>query len=182
MEKHGRLSEGDCAEITSQKWYAECMFLLAERQSKAGDLALALDTCDRSRYARFCTWHLVQDQVQATMSLSMAEAEGRIVAFKGARAIPDAPYQFWLTRFREQGGEGRPVDEHTCETLRDPGACYLAVEGHVRKTLDVLGRASLRTVCAAEPGRRAMSKGQPSWRMGPVATRVEERWVEERCR
>ncbi len=182
MEQHHRLSEADCAGIASQKWYAECMFLLAERQSKTGDLALALQTCERSRYARFCSWHLLQDQVQETLDLSMAQAEGRIVAFKDAKPIPDAPFQFWLTRFREQGASGTSVDEHECETLRDRGACYLAVEAHVRRTLDTLGRASLRTVCASEPGKRAMSKGQPSWKMGPVASRVEQRWVEERCR
>lgn len=182
LEQHQRLSDADCAEITSVKWYAECLFQLAERQADAGELALGLQTCDRSRFARSCTWHLLQDQVQATLTLPPVEAEPRIEAFRGVRTLPDAPYQFWLTRFREQGGLGRSVDEADCDGLRDRRACELAVEAHVRRTLEVLGRASLRTVCAAEPGRRAMSKGQPSWAPGPVASGTEERWVAERCR
>jgi len=182
LEAHQRLSDADCAEIHDQKWYAECLFQLAERQSLGGDLALGLATCDRSRFARPCAWHLLQDQVQATLDLSAAEAEPRIDLFKGTRTLPDAPEQFWLTRFREQGGLGRPVDEADCATLRDPDACRIAVASHVRKALDALGRASLRTVCDAEPGQRAMTKGRPAWVAGPTASAEEARWVAGHCR
>lgn len=182
LESHQRLSDADCSEIRDQKWYAECLFQLAERQSAGGDLALGLSTCDRSRFARSCTWHLLQDQVEATLDLSPAEAEPRIDLFKGVRTLPDAPEQFWLTRFRELSGAGRPVDEADCDGLRDPEACRIAVASHVRRALEALGRASLHTVCDAEPGQRATTKGRPAWVAGPIASAEEARWVATHCR
>lgn len=181
LEAHHRLSEEDCAEIQSPRWSAECLFQLAERQSAAGDLDLALLTCERSRFARFCAWHLLQDEVQAGLDEPVDVAEARVDRFRGARAIPDALHQFWLIRFREQGAAGETLDEADCEDSRDPVACRHAVEDHVRRVMDALGKASRHSTCLAEPGQRATTRGGPAWKPGPVANAAEARWVAERC-
>lgn len=182
IEAHDRLSEQDCAEITEAKWSSECLFQLAERQSHAGDLQLGLRTCERSTFGRACSWHLLQDEVQASMEERPSVAEDRIADFRGARLIPDAPFQFWLTRFREGAALGRTVDEADCDELKDADPCRKAVEDHVRRSLELQWRASRKSVCEAAPGQRAMSHGKPAWVSGHIAAEAEARWVNERCR
>ena len=183
LEQHGRLSEADCGGIKDQKWYGECLFQLAERQAGAGDLALALSTCDRSSFGRACVWHLLQDEVQASMADRPLVAEARIAEFRGARLIPDAPFQFWLTRFRETGGAGATIDEADCDELRDADPCRKAIEDHVRRSLELQWRANRASVCNAPEGQRAMSHGKPAWSMdGHIAKDAERRWASERCK
>lgn len=183
IEQHGRLTEQDCGAISDKKWYGECLFQLAERQAAAGDLALALSTCDRSSFGRACVWHLLQDEVQASLSDRPSIAEARIAEFRGARLIPDAPFQFWLTRFREQGGAGVMITEADCDELRDADPCRKAIEDHVRRSLELQWRANRASVCAAPPGERAMNHGKPAWSTeGHIAADAEARWARERCR
>ena len=182
IEQHGRLSDRDCASIADQKWSGECLFQLAERQAHAGDLPLALKTCDRSIFGRACTWHLLQDEVQASLDLHPSEAEARIAGFQGNRLMPDAAFQFWLTRFREGAGQGRTVDEVDCDELKDADPCRKAVEDHVRRSLELQWRASRGSVCSSPAGERAMNHGKPAWAQGHIAAEAEARWYDERCR
>lgn len=182
MEANQRLDPADCVDLAVPKWHEECLFMLAERQSHAGDLRLGLQTCETSRFRRSCTWHLLQDKVQSTLDSSGTEAERALDDFEAERSLPDAAYQFWVIRLREAGAVGRPVDETDCNTSRDPAACRRAVEAHVRRILDTLGRAGLASVCKAEPGARAMNRGKPAWVAGPLTSASEAAWVRERCR
>ena len=182
LEQYHRLAETDCAELQVMKWREECLFQLAERQNASGDLALGLATCNRSRYARPCSWHLVQDEVEASLGDAPSVAEPRIDKFKGVRSLPDAPLQFWLIRFREQSAAGKPIDEADCDGLRDPIACRNAVQEHIQQVLDTMSGKALQTVCRAAPGERVKTAGKPAWAMGPIATATDARWAGEHCR
>ena len=182
LERHHRLSPEDCGELTTQKWHAECLFQLAERQGRAGELSAALQTCASSLYARFCSWHLLQDQVQASLDDAPVVAEARLDGFAGVTVLPDAAFQFWMIRFREQATDGRSLDESDCHGLRERGECERAVVEYVRRKLDAISHGRMPAVCGGTPGRRAMAHGQPAWKAGPLATSAEDAWVAERCR
>ena len=182
MSQNNRLQDADCAELTVSKWHEECLFMLGERISASGNLALGLQTCERSRFARSCTWHLLQDKVQATMDQPPATAERVLDHFQRVPSLPDATYQFWVIRLREAAELGRPVDEADCIPSRDPAACRRAVEAHVRRILDTLGRGGLASACKAAPGARATTGGKPAWLPGPITLAVEANWVREKCR
>jgi hypothetical protein len=181
MESWNRLDPADCESMESPLWRDECLFLLGERQLAAGDLALGLATCEQTRFRRNCAWHLVQDEVQATLELPAPEAEERILAFADATPIPDAAMQFWIIRFRERAGAGYALDEADCETLQDPIPCRAAVERHIHGILDARVKRKLAETCDAKPGERATLNGEPAWTVGEVSLRAEASWVETRC-
>ena len=181
MEVWARLEPSDCEIVESTVWRDECIFLLGERQWQNGDLDGGLRTCEQSRFRRNCAWHLIQDEVQASLEMTAVEAEQRISGFVNARAVPDAGMQFWTIRFREQAGLGRVLDASDCEQLSEPIACRAAVERHVLTILDSQSTRDLPSVCAAEVGQRATLNGQPAWLMDAVTQQAEALWVRTRC-
>ena len=181
MEVWSRLEDSDCEIVESPLWHDECLFLLGERQWQGGDLALGLRTCEQSRFRRNCAWHLIQDEVQASIALPADEAEARIASFVEARAVPDAAMQFWTIRFREQAGEGMVLNAADCEGLRDAIACRAAVERHVLAILDAQSSRDMQAVCTAPRGGRATLNGQPAWIDDAVTGQAEALWVRTRC-
>ncbi|MDP6932836.1 MAG: hypothetical protein QGG40_07955 [Myxococcota bacterium] len=192
MEAHERLDETDCRTLDNDLWHDECFFLLAERQAASGGLAQGLDTCQTTAFARYCSWHLLQDEVQDSLQEPAAEAEARLTAFRETRTLPDAAFQFWTIRFREQAGDGRPLDERDCTGLEDSESCIHAVQAHIRKMLDARARAARKkssdttpsrpAVCELEPGSRVKIRQAPAWSSGPVAQAAESDWVRDHCR
>lgn len=181
LESHDRLAEADCGELQDPVWHDECLFQLAERRRAAGDLAEAIRTCHRTRFSRPCAWHLLQDEVQASIDLPAPEAEARLQPFAAADPLPDAAFQFWMIRFREQGTRGRTVDEADCASLQDPSQCRRALQSHIHRMLEALGNLDLQKTCAREPGTRANVRGAPAWVLGSLALETERQWEAEFC-
>ncbi len=181
MERFERLQWADCETVERGLWVDECYFQMAERQRASGDLAGALRICENIRFARFCVWHLLQDEVEASLDEAPAVAEARLLPFVGSRALPDAAVQLWVIRFREAAGHGRVLDEADCATLQAPEPCQRAVNAHVRTILDSVSRSQRERLCAQELGKRAFVGTSPAWRLGPLTTAAESRWVFERC-
>ena len=181
MERHGVLEEAECDAVQSDLWQDECRFLLAERLRASGDLTLAIDTCNRTRFARKCAWHLVQDEAQASVDEAPAVAEARIAPFLVSRPVPDAGLQFWIIRFREQAAAGQQIDERVCDEVVDRQTCVEGFFRHLASVLDALGRARLDEMCAAEVGARATTGGQTAWAEGPLARSAESRWAGTHC-
>jgi hypothetical protein len=182
MERWESLEPALCAGLEDPLWADECRFQLAERQRAAGDLAAGLATCERTRFRRSCAWHLVQDEAESAADEELATAEARIPALMTSRAIPDAPLQFWLVRFREGSARGQVLDEAACGALLDPQSCEQAVWAWVRAMLDELGKRDPARLCDRPLGERVHNvEGEPAWRPGPIATGAEQRWVHERC-
>ena len=181
MERFNLLDAGSCAVVKAPVWRDECLFLLAERQWRAGELEVGLATCLGTRFRRMCNWHLLQDEVEATLDAPASEAEARLIAYQAVARMPDGPQQFWLIRLRERAAQGIPVDEADCEGLHDPAGCLDGVRVHVRAQLEALGKANLAALCRKEAGARVMNGKQPAWRRGPVAAEAEDRWVADRC-
>ena len=182
MERFDRLEPADCETVERGLWVDECYFQMAERRRAAGDLAGALATCERIRFARFCDWHLLQDEVEASIDEAPAAVEARLAPFVGLRALPDAAVQLWVIRFRERAGRDHILDERDCDGLKAPGPCQKAVNAHVRSILDSLGRAHKDQLCDKPLGQRARLGDGPAWLLGPLTEAAESRWVFERCR
>ena len=181
MEIWSRLDPADCDQMGESLWRDECLFLLGERHWRAGDLKLGLETCEQTRFRRNCGWHLIQDEVQASLEMSAIEAEERIIPLADSKSIPDAALQFWVIRFTEQAGNGRIIDEQECDGLSHPEPCRSAIERRIKKVLDSAGRKQLDRVCEAKPGERATLRRQPAWRSGPLSLAVEQEWVDQHC-
>jgi len=181
MERHRVLDEAECDGVQSDLWRDECRFLLAERQRASGDLALAIDTCNSTRFARKCAWHLVQDEAQASVDEAPAVAEARITPFLVSRPVPDAALQFWIIRFREQAAAGKQLDERVCDEVIDRQTCVEGFFRHLATVLDALGRARLERVCAKDGDALATTGGEPAWAEGPLARAAESRWVRAHC-
>lgn len=181
MERWEHLDPASCDALTDPVWADECRFQLAERQRAAGKLAIAIQTCEGTRFRRSCAWHLLQDEAQAAATEDAAAAEERLAPFRASRSIPDAPLQFWKMWFRERSADDHALDEAVCAGLAAPRACERAVDAYVRGMLDELGRRDPQRLCRQERGLRARTGGGPAWRMGPIAGAAEDRWVHERC-
>ena len=181
MDRHASLDVAACERVEAGMWRDECQFQVAERTWRVGDVALAVDICSRGRFARPCTWHLLQDEAQASVAEPAAVAEARLEPYARNRAVPDAGRQFWVARFRARAGADHPLDEADCAVLRDPTSCNDAVADYQRQVLDALRKADLGRVCAAPLGQRATIASGPSWRMGPLTQAVEEAWVAQWC-
>jgi len=182
MERWESLDPALCAGLEDALWADECRFQLAERQRAAGDLAAGLATCEQTRFRRSCAWHLVQDEAEAAADDDLPTAEVRIPALATSRAVPDAPLQFWLIRFREGSARGQVLDEAACDALVDVRSCEQAVWAWVRAMLDELGKRDPARLCARPLGDRVHNvDGEPAWRAGPIAVEAEQRWVHERC-
>lgn len=181
MERFQRLEIADCDAIRDGLWHDECVFALAERARAHGDLDRGLELCLQGRFARSCSWHLLQDEVEASLEDPPKAAELRIAAFAHARRIPDAAVQFWMIRFRERSAAGHPLDEADCEGLKDSRSCEAAVIGYVRQILDAVGNANREQTCNAARGERVKVGQAPAWAAGPVALRAEDDWVRMRC-
>ena len=181
MEAWDVVDEAECKDVSAPVWFDECLFLLAERQRISVDLDTAIDTCNRTRFARKCAWHLVQDEAQASLEEPPAQAELRLAPFVVSRPVPDAAEQFWFIRFQELAAAKEPVTELDCQGLKDPVACQAGIQRYVRMVLDALGRHQLEKVCQGEPGERAKRGGEPAWYDGPIAHQEEASWVDGHC-
>jgi len=181
MEKWNRLDPQDCEALESELWKHECLFQLGERQWQAGDVETGLHTCQQTRFRRNCGWHLVQYEVLDTLDLPAAEAEAQIRGFEDFEPMPDAALQFWIIRFRELAGEGRPPNEVDCGGLQNPEPCRAAIQRHVISTLQTQARRHHDELCAAAPGTRVTLRGEPAWTPGPVVEEAEDQWFSSRC-
>lgn len=191
MEVWQRLEPGDCHAILSATsmgpapelalWRDECMFQLAERLRAHGQLPAALDACLDSRWARECSWHLLQDEAEASLDQAPADAEARIQAFRQAPRLPDAAGQFWAIRMRAGAARGLPVSEGDCATLTAPEPCLQALGVTVASMLDARLRAGALDACAlrAEPG--AILGPDVAWTPGPLVDAEVARWASQRC-
>lgn len=180
-ERFDRREAGDCEQIEHAVWKDECRFLLAERLGQAGELDGALAACLSSRFRRHCTWHLIEDAVEATLDHSDAAAEQALEPFFARRAMPDAAFQFWRVRHRLKNAEGVSLSEEDCEGLRFRDDCRRALHLHVQTLLDELARSGADRVCATPAGRRIMLGTEPALRPGPLVEDAEREWVARRC-
>ncbi len=180
-ERFERLDPADCAHVTDPMWLDECRFLLAERVGKTGNIERAIAICNQSRFRRHCSWHLLQDGVEATLEVSPREAEAVLELFGQVDALKDAPFQFWRIRWREWGGAGRSADEMDCEGLRHQRGCEEALSRHVREMLHRVSRTDPRRMCALPRGERVRNRDTPGWILGPLTTRAEMEWEAEWC-
>lgn len=171
-----------CEHVDSDLWQHECRFLLAERIGQHGSIDDALAVCVTSRFRRHCAWHLLQDAVEESILLDAGEAERVLAGFRAVEALPDAPLQFWRIRLRERAGHDFALDERECLGRYTEGACIEAHRRHVGDVLDGLARRDAAPVCARPHGERALRRGEPVWRQGPVVAAAERRWVDARCR
>ncbi|MCK6502324.1 hypothetical protein L6R53_02815 [Myxococcota bacterium] len=192
MEVWQRLDAAGCHEILAPAgagagaapelavWRDECMFQLAERQRAHGDLPTALRTCLDSRWARECSWHLLQDEAEASLDEPAAVAEARIRAFRDAPRLPDASLQFWIIRARAGAARGRPVSEADCAALAAPAPCREALGVTVRSMLDARLRAEGTSGCAHVVQTAATLSGV-AWLPGPLVDAEVARWASARC-
>jgi hypothetical protein len=181
MDRHDSLDAAACDEVAAGMWRDECQFQLAERIWLSGDVARAIELCSRGRFARACTWHLLQDEAQASVAEPSATAQLRLPPYARNRAVPDAARQFWITRFRARASADIQLDEAECTTLSDPMSCNDAVADYQRQVLDALRKADLARVCSAPTGQRATIKSGPSWVLGPLTQGVEDAWAAQWC-
>ena len=186
MERWQRLNVDDCRTIARgppelSLWRDECMFQLAERMRARGDLDRALETCLDTRFARQCSWHLVQDEAEASLDEAPAVAERRIARFVAARRIPDAPVQFWAIRFRTAAAAGRLPDEAICNELAQPAPCRDAVESYVRTVLDAWLRGDPNLACGRVAPSSDTVELRPAWVEGPYATAAAVDWRALHC-
>lgn len=181
MERFTLLTPGDCAAIASHLWRDECVFLLAERQWRSGAQAEGLATCQETRFARACTWHLIQDEAEAAAEEPPEVAEMRLQPFLANRIAPDAALQFWKLWLRARLGAGTPIDERSCEERSSREACREAVGRTLHELLEATGRHERGALCAAAPGERVMVSTGPAWRVGALTQTAEQQWVERHC-
>ena len=181
MERWQHLEPTDCAEVTSHLWRDECVFLLAERQWKGGQQVEGLATCRQTRFARACTWHLIQDEAEAALMESPEVAEARLSAFAASGVAPDAPIQFWKLWLRGRSGAGLPIDERSCAALQNAHPCQEAVGRYIHELLEANARQDRTHVCTAAPGERVRTAQGPVWLPGPLTETVEQQWVSRYC-
>lgn len=181
MERFEDLEPGDCAVIRSNLWRDECVFLLAERQWRSGQQAEGLSTCKQTRFARACTWHLIQDEAEAAADQDAAAAESRLEPFLRSNAAPDAGLQFWKLWFRARLSAGVPIDEAACSVVQDVRGCREAVGRTIHELLEASGRANRSALCSAAEGQRVIMNGAPAWRLGGLSTAAERQWVARHC-
>ena len=181
MERFETLEAGSCAEIRSDLWRDECVFLLAERQWRAGQQLEGLSTCRQTRFARACTWHLIQDEAESAAAQSAAEAQARLEPFRASNVAPDAAMHFWKLWLRARLAAGIAIDEKECATIEDVRSCREAVGRTIHELLEASGRTSRAELCAAPAGQRVVMNGAPAWRPGELSTAAEKQWVERHC-
>ena len=181
MERFTQLAPGDCAAIASHLWRDECVFLLAERQWRSGAHAEGLATCEETRFARACTWHLIQDEAEAAAEEPPEVAEVRLQHFLTSRIAPDAALHFWKLWLRARLGAGTPIDERSCGALTRREACREAVGRTLPELLEATGRHEREALCAAAPGERVMVSSGPAWRAGELTQAAEQQWVDRHC-
>ena len=181
MERFEDLEAGDCAEIRSNLWRDECVFLLAERQWKAGQQLEGLTTCRQTRFARACTWHLIQDEAEAAVAEDAAEAEARLAPFLRSNVAPDAALHFWKLWLRARLTAGVPIDEEACAAVQEVRVCREAVGRTIHELLEASGRTRRAELCAAAAGQRVVMNGAPAWRSGALSTAAERQWVARHC-
>lgn len=184
IERFGISQVGECASLRdasprSAIWQDECTFVIAERLREEGKVEESLAACEKSRFARNCALHLVQDQAQASLAESPAEAEARTQTLAAARPIPDAADQFWRHRFRVAARDGVPPDEALCAALRAPEPCLRAFDRHVVELLEARHRQRGAAACPGTPlDPASLELGvQP----GPRLLQLVGSWVERRC-
>lgn len=150
LEARGRLAVDDCQRVSEGRWREECWFLLAERTAAAGAVEAAVSLCQRTRFARECSFHLLRSVAQAAET--PADLEAALSSFQGAWPVPDAGTLAWQEWLRARQAEGQPVDGARCEGLTDVRSCREAV-----KRLWRAAAAALRpdTLCAALDEGRA---------------------------
>ena len=182
MERWQALGAEDCAAIASALWQDECFFLLAERQWKGGMQTEGLGTCRKTRFARACTWHLIQDEAEAAAAEAPEVAEARLLPFIESGAAPDAGMHFWKLWLRARSVDGTAVDERDCDQLKHSRPCREAVGRYVHEVLEASARQDRDGVCSAAPGQRVLMRGHVAWSPGPLVEVAEQQWVDRYCR
>jgi hypothetical protein len=162
MENHERLDLADCATVEEDIWREECVFLAAERLAAAGKAAPAMDACNRTRFARECSYHLLRAAARTVKGDEPASAAQALGPWQGMAAAPDAERLFWKAWWREQDR----VDPARCRVER---ACE---EGAKEVVLSTLGPA-----LAADPTGFCADAGR--WPKRAVPTPTTEAWVAE---
>ena len=143
MEVHQRLDRADCETIPAGLWHSECVFLFAEREAKAGNLAYAVEACDRSGFGRECSYHLIREGARAVLDASIEDAAKATATWDGMQHAPDAERLFWRTWFRERLQKKIPVDPSGCTTP----ACNDGARETILMTLNGLARARGEAFC-----------------------------------
>ena len=186
MERWESLDANDCRAIAQGPpelvlWRDECMFQLAERLRAAGELDRALETCMDTRFSRQCSWHLVQDEAEASLAEAPTVAEARIARFAQAGRIPDAALQFWSIRLRSSAAAGALPDEAACAGLADPAPCQEAVRRYVRLVLDTRLRGDRALACGQVEAASGTVMQRPAWADGPLAAAAALEWHVAHC-
>lgn len=176
MEIHQRLDRADCEDIPAGLWHNECVFLFAEREAKAGNLAYAVEACDRSGFGRECSYHLIREGARAVLDAPMEEAAAATRTWEGMQHAPDAERLFWRTWFRERQQKDIPVDPTGCATP----ACQDGARETLIFTLNGLARARGEAFCDGSLPSPTIGTRTLWVETGPVAGWVYE-YVEGEC-
>lgn len=173
MEAWKQADPASCATVADPLWRDECTFLAAEQLFRSGEHDAANAACRQTRFARQCTWHLLQDTAEAAQDLSPAEAEAKMQPFLSANfRLPDAGMQFWSLWFRLQARAKRPIDGAACIGLTQVPACDAGLDHYLNAVLEARDRAGT-DVCAAP-----LEEG---WVDGPRVSATVARWVSRNC-
>ncbi|MDP2313273.1 MAG: proline-rich domain-containing protein [Pseudomonadota bacterium] len=176
MEVQGRLDEADCDVLPKGVWHDECVFLYAEREARAGNLAEAFTACDRTVFGRECSYHLIREGARAVLDRTLEEASPAAVPYTGLDRAPDAQRLFWRTWFRERMEKKVPVDPTGCPT-RD---CLDGARETVLLTLNALARAGGAGFCEGPPPD-GQSGARVLWVEGPETIGWVTEFVEGEC-
>lgn len=176
MEAQGRLDEADCDVIPKGVWRDECVFLYAEREARAGNLAEAFAACERTVFGRECSYHLIRIGARTVLDRPMGDAAAIAVSYQGLPRAADAQRLFWKTWFRERMEKDVPVDPMGCPTLD----CVEGARQTVLLTLNAFARAGGDAFCDGtipdgKSGKRTL------WVEGPETVGWVTEFVEGEC-
>lgn len=176
MEQHGRLELADCDVVPPGLWNDECVFRYAERAAKAGQSVEAVTACNRTRFARECSFHLVRAAAEGVWEAPMETAASGATAWGGLQRAPDAPRLYWRSWFRKRQAGRLPVDPTGCVDQ----ACLDGARETVFLALTGLAKAAGDDFCegprpTGEFGERRL------WADNDRTARWVEEWSRSEC-
>ncbi len=177
MEALGRLDRADCDDIPAGVWRDECVFLYAEREARAGNLAEAFTACDTTVFGRECSFHLIREGARSVLDLPLSDAVPAAIPYDGLPRAPDAQRLFWRTWFRERLERKVPVDPTGCPTAD----CSAGARETILLTLNAFARAQGAAFCAGGPLPDGRVGARILWVEGPETVGWVAEFVDGEC-
>lgn len=106
-----------CAELDDEVWRGECVFLQAERLSRAGDYEGALAACRKGAYAHHCEGHVLQVLAMEHIRAPMPEVIAALRKVCGEVDDKGPELEFWGGFFRSRINLDMAIDAAECEDM-----------------------------------------------------------------